>query len=257
MDKAIVSLAYRFDGWGLALYILVVTLVSGCLSAILGIEREIKGQAAGLRTHVLLSIGCTLIMVVSIFGIGYASGQIDFTKGAIDASLLSYDTSRIGAGITAGIGFVCAGTIIRTGLSVRGLTTAATLWVSAGIGMACGSGLVLEAIIVAIITMALLLGLLSIEKAIGKRSPQIRLIVKKNTRVVREIRQASDSNGLIIKNIGTYSKKTDDGKEVTVVNVLFALQSNQAALEELCETFNAKEGVLSLEKIHFKNPIGE
>lgn len=257
MDKAIVSLAYRFDGWGLALYILVVTLASGCLSAVLGIEREMKGQAAGLRTHVLLSIGCTLIMVVSIFGIGYASGQIDFTKGAIDASLLSYDTSRIGAGITAGIGFVCAGTIIRTGLSVRGLTTAATLWVSAGIGMACGSGLVLEAIIVTTITLALLLGLLSIEKAIGKRSPQIRITIQKNMMVIRDIRQVSDTNGLIIKNIGTYTKKLEDGTEATIVNVLFALQSNQAALEELCESFSHHEGVLSLEKIHFKNPIGE
>ncbi len=173
MDQSIISLAYKYNGWGIALYILIVTLVSGVLSAIIGVEREIKGQAAGLRTHVLLSIGCTLIMTISIFGIGFASGQIDFSQGHIDASKLSYDTSRIGAGITAGIGFVCAGTIIRTGLSVRGLTTAATLWVSAGIGMACGSGLVLEAIIVAAVTMILLNGLLHIEKAIGRRSPQI------------------------------------------------------------------------------------
>ena len=188
MDQSIISLAYKYNGWGIALYILIVTLVSGVLSAIIGVEREIKGQAAGLRTHVLLSIGCTLIMTISIFGIGFASGQIDFSQGYIDASNLSYDTSRIGAGITAGIGFVCAGTIIRTGLSVRGLTTAATLWVSAGIGMACGSGLVLEAIIVAAVTMILLTGLLHIEKAIGKRSPQIKLTVAKNTVVIKAIR---------------------------------------------------------------------
>lgn len=257
MDKAIVELAYRFNGWGLALYVLIVTLISGALSAVIGIEREIKGQAAGLRTHVLLSIGCTLIMVVSIFGIGYASGQIDFNTGYIDASLLSYDTSRIGAGITAGIGFVCAGTIIRTGLSVRGLTTAATLWVSAGIGMACGSGLVLEAIIVAGITMILLTGLLSIEKAIGKRSPQIRLTLKKSTVIIHDLRQTAEVNGLIIKNIHTCSTKGENGEDNTVVNVLFAFQSSQAALEDLCETFANKEGVLSLEKVHFKDPISE
>ena len=92
MDQSIISLAYKYNGWGIALYILIVTLVSGLLSAIIGVEREIKGQAAGLRTHVLLSIGCTLIMTISIFGIGFASGQIDFSQGYIDASKLSYDT---------------------------------------------------------------------------------------------------------------------------------------------------------------------
>ena len=257
MDQSIISLAYKYNGWGIALYILIVTLVSGVLSAIIGVEREIKGQAAGLRTHVLLSIGCTLIMTISIFGIGFASGQIDFSQGYIDASKLSYDTSRIGAGITAGIGFVCAGTIIRTGLSVRGLTTAATLWVSAGIGMACGSGLVLEAIIVAAVTMILLNGLLHIEKAIGRRSPQIKLTVAKNTVVIKAIRMEAEANGLIIKNIVTHQTSLKNGEEAIIITVLFALQSSQPVLEELCESLSNRDGVLSVERVHFKNPIGE
>ena len=239
MDQSIISLAYKYNGWGIALYILIVTLVSGVLSAIIGVEREIKGQAAGLRTHVLLSIGCTLIMTISIFGIGFASGQIDFSQGYIDASKLSYDTSRIGAGITAG------------------LTTAATLWVSAGIGMACGSGLVLEAIIVAAVTMILLTGLLHIEKAIGRRSPQIKLTVAKNTVVIKAIRMEAEANGLIIKNIVTHQTSLKNGEEAVVVTVLFALQSSQPVLEELCESLSNRDGVLSVERVHFKNPIGE
>ena len=259
MDEFIISLAYRYNGWGLALYILVVTLIAALLSGIIGIEREMKGQAAGLRTHVLLSVGCTLLMVISVFGIGIASGQIDLSSGqaSLNGSLLSYDTSRIAAGIIAGIGFVCAGTIIRTGLSVRGLTTAATLWVSAGIGMACGCGLVLESIVVAGVTMALLMGLLYIEKVLGKRSPQVHLTVQKNLAMIRDIRQQADANGLIIKNIGTHSKTLENGEEALVVNVLFALQSSQAALEEFCESFSAREGVIELEKSNFKNPVGE
>ena len=170
---------------------------------------------------------------------------------------LFYDTSRIGAGITAGIGFVCAGTIIRTGLSVRGLTTAATLWVSAGIGMACGSGLVLEAIIVAAVTMILLNGLLHIEKAIGRRSPQIKLTVAKNTLVIKAIRMEAEANGLIIKNVVTHQTTLKNGEEAIIITVLFALQSSQPVLEELCESLSNRDGVLSVERVHFKNPIGE
>lgn len=257
MDQFIVSLAYKYNGWGLALYILIVSLIAGFLAGIIGIEREMKGQAAGLRTHVLLSVGCTLLMVISVFGIGIASGQIDLSSGYLNDSLLSYDTSRIAAGIIAGIGFVCAGTIIRTGLSVKGLTTAATLWVCAGIGMACGCGLVLEAIVVAAVTMVLLIGLLYIEKVLGKRSPQVTITVQKNVTMVRDIRQQADANGLVIKNIGTHTKKLENGEETLAINVLFALQSGQAALEEFCESFTNREGVISVEKHHFKNPVGE
>lgn len=257
MDKEIISLIYRYNGWGLALYVLIVSLIAAFLASVIGIEREVKGQAAGLRTHVLLSVGCALLMVISIYGIGVATGQIDLSTGSVASDSISYDASRIAAGITAGIGFVCAGTIIRTGLSVRGLTTAATLWVSAGIGMACGCGLIIEAAIVAAITMALLMGLMYIEKIIGKRSPQIKLTVQKNAMMVRYIRLEADANGLVIKNISTYVSKTETGEERTVIRVLFAFQSSQAALEELCESFNTREGVISLEKLHFKNPLGE
>ena len=234
MDQAISSLIYRFNGWGLVLYVLIVTLVAGLLSGVIGIEREMKGQAAGFRTHVLLSVGCALLMVVSIFGIGLVSGQIDLSTGA-----------------------VCAGTIIRTGLSVRGLTTAATLWVCAGIGMACGSGLILEAIVVDVVTVALLSGLLYIEKAIGKRSPQIKFTVQKNLAMVRDLRSQADANGLIVKNISTHIVIAKDGTEATVIKVLFAMHSNQAALEEYCESFSNREGVLKVEKVHFRDVTSE
>lgn len=257
MDRFIVSLAYKYNGWGLALYILAVSLIAGLLAGIIGIERETKGQAAGLRTHVLLSVGCTLLMVISVFGIGIASGQIDLSSGSLDNGLLSYDTSRIAAGIIAGIGFVCAGTIIRTGVSVKGLTTAATLWVCAGIGMACGCGLVLEAIAAAAVTMMFLVGLFYIEKVLGKSSPRVTITVKKSVTMVRDIRQQADANGLVIKNIGTHMQKLENGEEALSIDVLFALQSGQAVLEEFCESFLNREGVISVEKHHFKHPVGE
>jgi putative Mg2+ transporter-C (MgtC) family protein len=102
------------------------------LGAAIGFEREIRDREAGIRTHLLVSLGSALFTVVSAYGFHefLASGD----------AVVRADPSRIAAQIVTGIGFLGAGAIIREGLSVRGLTTAATLWVVAAIGMACGAG---------------------------------------------------------------------------------------------------------------------
>jgi putative Mg2+ transporter-C (MgtC) family protein len=97
-----------------------------------GAEREIREREAGLRTHMLVSVGAALFTLVSAYA------WDDFTFSA--ASGVSFDPTRIAAQVVSGIGFLGAGAIIRQGLSVRGLTTAATLWVVAAIGMASGAG---------------------------------------------------------------------------------------------------------------------
>lgn len=106
--------------------VLVRLLLALILGAVIGLEREIHGREAGFRTHILVTIGATLITMVSIH-----FGQIGSTS----------DTSRIAAQIVSGIGFLGAGAIIRFGAaSIKGLTTAASLWAMAGVGMAIGSG---------------------------------------------------------------------------------------------------------------------
>ena len=102
------------------------------LGAAIGFEREIRDREAGVRTHLLVSLGSALFTVVSAYGFHefLASGD----------NVVHTDPTRIAAQIVTGIGFLGAGAIIREGLSVRGLTTAATLWVVAAIGMACGAG---------------------------------------------------------------------------------------------------------------------
>lgn len=108
--------------------------VAAAFGGVLGLERDIHGRGAGLRTHLLVSAGAALFMILSIhvatFGVVAAS---DFTKVT--------DPGRIAAQIVTGIGFLGAGVIIKEGFSVRGLTTAACLWVAAAIGMASGAGL--------------------------------------------------------------------------------------------------------------------
>jgi len=107
-------------------------VVAAALGGAVGIERELRDREAGFRTHMLVSIGSALFTIVSAYAFR------DFLVSG--AAVVRADPTRIAAQIVTGIGFLGAGAIIRQGLAVRGLTTAATLWVVAAIGMAVGAG---------------------------------------------------------------------------------------------------------------------
>ena len=110
-------------------------VLAAVLSGVVGFEREFHGRAAGFRTHILLCVGSTLIMLASMHIFDAYSGRATF------------DPARLAAGVVTGIGFLGAGTIMRYKASVRGLTTAASLWVVTGIGLAVGTGLYFGAIV--------------------------------------------------------------------------------------------------------------
>ncbi|TDL52616.1 MgtC/SapB family protein [Paenibacillus dendritiformis] len=112
-------------------------LLSLVLGGIIGFEREMNQHAAGFRTNILVCIGSSLIMLLSIYGF----------NAFVDEPNVRMDPARLAAQVVSGIGFLGAGTIIRTGLSVKGLTTAATLWVMAAIGLAVGAGFYFPAIL--------------------------------------------------------------------------------------------------------------
>jgi putative Mg2+ transporter-C (MgtC) family protein len=108
-----------------------IALAAG-LGGAIGLERELREREAGLRTHLLVSVGAALFTMVSAYA--WTDWRFSTEEGLV------FDPTRIAAQIVTGIGFLGAGAIIRQGLSVRGLTTAATLWVVAAIGMAAGVG---------------------------------------------------------------------------------------------------------------------
>ncbi len=118
-------------------------LVAAALTGAIGLERELRERAAGLRTHMLVGVGSALFTIVS----AYAWTDFTFT-GAVQ-----FDPTRIAAQVVAGIGFLGAGVIIRQGLSVKGVTTAAGLWVVAGIGMAAGAGYFVGAVVATAIVL--------------------------------------------------------------------------------------------------------
>jgi putative Mg2+ transporter-C (MgtC) family protein len=119
--------------------------LAAILGGLIGVERELREREAGLRTHLLVALGSALFTIVGAYGF-----DAFLNTGS---SVVRADPTRIAAQIVTGIGFLGAGAIIRQGLSVRGLTTAATLWVVAAVGLAAGAGYYS----VAVITTALVL----------------------------------------------------------------------------------------------------
>ena len=136
-------------------------LLASFLCGLVGIEREVHGRAAGFRTHLLVGVAACLMMIVSeYFFKSYGSLS--------DTLAVRTDPARVAAQIVVGIGFLGAGVIIKSGRMVRGLTTAACLWMAAGIGMAVGAGLYAPAGIVTLIAMFNLVFLKQIERLIRK-----------------------------------------------------------------------------------------
>lgn len=126
--------------------IVIRIILAGVLAGAIGLERELRSKEAGLRTHFLVGVGSALIMIVSQYGF----------SDVLRYDNISLDPSRIAAQVVSGIGFLGAGTIIIERKMVRGLTTAAGIWVVAAIGLASGAGLYTIAILG---TIAVLVGL--------------------------------------------------------------------------------------------------
>jgi putative Mg2+ transporter-C (MgtC) family protein len=119
--------------------------LAAALGGAIGFERELRDREAGLRTHLLVCLGSALFTIVSAYGF-----REFLTSGD---QVIRADPTRIAAQIVTGIGFLGAGAIIRQGISVRGLTTAATLWVSAAIGIAAGAGYYSGAVMATVVTL--------------------------------------------------------------------------------------------------------
>ena len=140
----------------LLLQLVLATLLGGAI----GLERELSGKPAGLRTNILICVGAAL-----------------FTALSVDMSLGRGDPARVAAQILPGVGFIGAGTILHARGSVTGLTSAATIWVVAAIGMALGAHAYEEALGTALLVLVVLQGLKWVEDAVARASTHSRLII--------------------------------------------------------------------------------
>lgn len=165
--------------------ILIRLFLASFLGALIGMERERKDWSAGTRTHMMVSVGACLFMIVSAFGFSDILGTPN----------VELDPSRIAAQVVSGIGFIGAGAILflKQG-TVRGLTTAAGLWTVAAIGLATGGGMYFAAIAATIISLMILWALQPIQQLYSKRFRQVTLRIVtdshiKNMEIINELKQ--------------------------------------------------------------------
>ena len=141
-------------------------LLAAVLGGLIGLEREYHGRDAGFRTHLLVAMGaCLMVFISEYFFLKYGAES--------GMGILRLDPTRIAAQVVTGIGFLGAGAIIREGLSVRGLTTAACLWVVAGLGMAVGVGLYFPALFATLLSLLTLWVLKKVEGRVRRGSFRI------------------------------------------------------------------------------------
>lgn len=174
------------------IYLLRILLAS-LLGGMIGYERDVHGRAAGLRTHLLVSMGAAVFMVLSeIIAMSARTNQI------AGGPAYFADPGRIAAQIVTGIGFLGAGTIIKEGLNIRGLTTAACLWIVAAIGMAAGAGCFAIAVGTTLLALCCLISLHYLERLYPKDSYRTLTLTTANNVVISHIIESINRKDLKI-----------------------------------------------------------
>ena len=195
-------LAYLSDP---SVEIILRILAAAGLGALIGLERDIHGRAAGLRTHLLVSSGASLFTVLSEI--------VARDVTAVDGRFVS-DPGRIAAQIITGIGFLGAGAIIKEGFAVRGLTTAACLWIAAAIGMACGMRQYEIAVAATLLALACLVLLKFVERRLSHDSYRVLTVVTENDFDVTKIVKVVEKRNLKVNQFA-FDRDFDSGRTTT------------------------------------------
>lgn len=203
-------------------------VLASILGGFIGLERESTNRPAGFRTHILVSVGSALIMLVSIDNMKYGG-----------------DPSRIAAQVVSGIGFLGAGTIMRTGTNIEGLTTAASLWVCAGIGLAIGTGFYLGGVVTTGVVLFFLRNSKSFEKTLLKSSfKNIEIIGLTRAGLIGDIGTLFGRNNIIIKDISIIN--IEDGEESKEELVFTLKLPHHIDLINIMEELGKIKGILKI-----------
>lgn len=207
-------------------------LLAALLGSVIGLERERLNWAAGLRTHMLVCVGSALVMLVSTFGFEDVRGQ----NGVV------LDPSRVAAQVVSGIGFLGAGSILLRGEVVRGLTTAASLWSVAAIGLAVGGGLYVASISATIIILIILDGIKPLERRYFtvRQRRQLALTVAGGTLTFDSLHAALGPDSARVKQF--IVQRADDTGEQDEVRIALARVS-ELEYKAICDKLRALPGV--------------
>jgi putative Mg2+ transporter-C (MgtC) family protein len=207
-------------------------VLAALLGSVIGFERERLSWAAGLRTHMLVCVGSSLIMLVSAFGFADVLGQ----KNVV------LDPSRIAAQVVSGIGFLGAGSILLRGEIVRGLTTAASLWSVAGIGLAVGGGMYTASVGATIIILIILAGVKPLERRFisVKQQRSIQLLVDRGSVSLASLHSALGTGSVRVRQF--IVQQSDDDADIDEVSIeLSRATSND--YDAICMRLESMTGV--------------
>lgn len=186
--------------------LIIRLFVAALLGGIIGLERNYRAKEAGFRTHFLVALGSALFMIVSQNGFG---GELEKLGN------LRWDASRIASQVVTGIGFIGAGTIIFRKHVVRGLTTAAGLWVTSAIGLTCGSGMYVEAATATILVLLCLETMSLTLQRFGSKSISLTFSSKSKENILKTLKRLQ-SDGMDVSDYSLKEQNTPDGKVMTV-----------------------------------------
>lgn len=207
-------------------------LLAALLGSLVGFERERLNWAAGLRTHMLVSVGACLMMLVSAFGFADVLGE----KNVV------LDPSRVAAQVVSGIGFLGAGSILLRGEVVRGLTTAASLWSVAGVGLAVGGGMYTAAIGATAIILVILAGVKPLERRFiaVRQQRNIQLLVERGSVSLETMHRALGTGSVRVKQF--IVQQSEDDPELDDVQIALSRVSS-AEFSAICARLEKMSGV--------------
>jgi putative Mg2+ transporter-C (MgtC) family protein len=182
--------------------------LAAVLGSLVGIERERLDWAPGLRTHMLVCLGASLFMIVSTYGFMAVLGR----------PAIVLDPSRVAAQVVTGIGFLGAGTILLRQQVVRGLTTAASLWTVAAVGMAVGGGLYREAVVTTLLILLILAGIKPIERRFfeNRRARALAIVVDPRKCSLAALEEAISAEGLAVLQIVVRPQESDERNRLEI-----------------------------------------
>ncbi|WP_322070648.1 MgtC/SapB family protein [Paraburkholderia bannensis] len=207
-------------------------VIAAALGSVIGFERERLSWAAGLRTHMLVCVGSALIMIVSAFGFA----------DVLSMDHVVLDPSRMAAQVVSGIGFLGAGSILLRGEIVRGLTTAASLWSVAAIGLAVGGGLYTASIAATVIILIILAGIKPLERRFitFRQRRQISLLVQRGALTFHSLHDALGTSSPRVKQFVV--QQSDDSPELDEVMIVLARVSSME-YEAICTALRKLDAV--------------
>ncbi len=211
--------------------------LAAILSGLVGLEREIKRHPAGFRTHLLVGVGSCLMMLLSLYGFGPYLNEHDNIR---------FDPARIPSYVISGIGFLGAGTILVKGATIRGLTTAASIWVVAGLGLIVGVGMFAPAILTTAVVLLSLIFLNKFESVVLNRSKAqfFHIVVNKDDTSLSTILNVFDSHKVKIMNV---SLRYGKGKNNRTIR--YTIEADIKNPEEKIKVFEELSRMERIEKI--------